>query len=144
MVDNGSADDHKSVGAETAAGKQAQDLSDLSSRDIVLPSTASMTLRIACFFIISAGVLAITNGLTAASDNEWVNLVNGPDIIRYCGAIVLVLGIGAVLAGFVALVKRRISPAFGGAIMGIAGGGLPGFWLGIFALALLAMSDEDL
>lgn len=123
---------------------QEPSLSEKNAGDIVIPNSRSATLRLACFLIISAGIIGIANGLTAASSNAWISVLGEGDSLRYCGILIFIFGIGAIVSGVAALAVRRISPAFAGAVMGIAGGGLAGFWLGILALALLAMSDDDL
>lgn len=131
---------------EPEGGDPAQEqlLSGNNAGDIVTPTSRSVTLRVACFFIISAGVLSIVNGILAASTTGWISILGGGEEVRYCGVLISILGMSAIVSGVAALALRRITPAFAGAVMGIAGGGLAGFWLGILALALLAMSDEDL
>jgi hypothetical protein len=122
---------------------QEQAVPGAATRDIAMPSSLSITFRLACFFIISAGVLGLVNGISAALTSPWVYRLGG-EIVRYCGILVILFGIGAIVSGVAALVMRRISPAFAGAVMGIAGGGVAGFWLGILSLVLLILSDEDL
>jgi len=134
----------KTEESSSADSVQGQSHSENRAGDIVVPNSRSATLRMACFLILSAGILSIVNGLTAASSTGWISELGGGEVVRYCGILVFVLGIGAIVSGVAALALRRISPAFVGAVMGIAGGGLAGFWLGILALALLAMSDEEL
>lgn len=145
MVENTSGiDEMRTEELASSDSVQERPLSGNKAGDIVTPNSRSATLRLACFLIISAGIISIVNGLTAASTNAWITVLGEGDAVRYCGILIFIFGIGAVVSGVTALAVRRISPAFAGAVMGIAGGGLAGFWLGILALAFLAMSDEDL
>jgi hypothetical protein len=145
MVENTTGIDEMKM-VEPVSGDPAheQPLSGNNAGEIVPPTSRSATLRVACFFIISAGVLSIANGISAASTTGWISILGGGEEVRYCGVLIFIFGMGAIVSGVAALALRRITPAFAGAVMGIAGGGLAGFWLGILALALLAMSDEDL
>ncbi len=114
------------------------------AQEIVIPTSGSPTLKIASFLVIIAGVLGLMSGLEAAITNSEINILGGGDVVRYCGVLVFVSGIGAIVFGVASLVLRRVSPALAGAVMGIAGGGLIGFWLGIAAIVLLVMSNDDL
>ena len=111
---------------------------------IVTVTARSRHLKSAAMLVIAAGILSMANGLAAMITGGEVYAVDLTiSVGTYCGALVLFLGIGGILCGIVALQMRRLSPALAGAIMGIAGGGLMGFWFGLAAIVLLTLSHED-
>jgi hypothetical protein len=114
------------------------------SSAIVTVTARSRHMKSAALLVIAAGVLSTANGLAAMSTGGEVYAVDLTiPVGTYCGALVLVLGIGGILSGIVALQIKRLSPVLAGAIMGIAGGGIVGFWLGLAAIVLLTLSHED-
>jgi uncharacterized membrane protein HdeD (DUF308 family) len=111
---------------------------------IVTVTARSRHLKSAAMLVIAAGILSMANGLAAMFTGGEVYAVDLTiSVGTYCGALVLLLGIGGILSGVVALKMRRLSPALAGAILGIAGGGLMGFWFGLAAIVLLTLSHED-
>jgi hypothetical protein len=99
-----------------------------------------------CMLTILSGMLSLANGLASVVFESDLSFGTGFGIDRYaaCGFIVIVLGAVAILGGFYSLKYRRISFALAGAAMGMAGGGLVGFWCGLGALIALVLSHEDL
>ncbi len=93
--------------------------------------------------VIAAGVICIANGLMGSLFRGTSQINETFMIEQYCSIIVLVLGVCGIASGIAAVVLRRVSPALAGAVMGMAGGGLVGFWLGLGALVLLSLSFED-
>jgi len=124
--------------------RQEQIPTEAMTSEIVTRTPVSTSLRIASFLTIASGFISIGNGIIVADPGGWANVMGEEYVERYCGILVLVAGIGAILSGIASLVQRRISPAMAGAVMGMAGGGLAGFWFGVVAIVLLFVSDEDL
>ena len=96
---------------------------------------------------IIAGLLALANGLTtlsAATSFQWPDINMELNEFSVCGSMFILLGIVAVAGGVSALRGRYTSLALAGAGAGMIGDGLWGFVLGLVALVLLFMSNEDL
>jgi hypothetical protein len=111
--------------------------------EIVTTRSTSVGLKIAFVFVVAGGFLCLANGAVAIlSDSPFLYGSSAP--VNYCGVLIFVLGIGAVLGGMASIVTRRVSPAFAGAVMVMAGGTFIGFWFGLVAIVLLFMSDDDL
>lgn len=111
---------------------------------IVTVTARSRHLKSASVLVIAAGIVSLGNGLAAMFSSGEVYAVDLTiPIGTYCGALVFALGIGGILSGITALLMRRLSPALAGAIIGMAGGGLVGFWFGLAAIVLLTLSHED-
>ena len=93
-----------------------------------------------------AGVLALVNGLRGIFSETSIAL--GPDVgfsrADVCATIALIFGVVAIAGGMNALKGRHLSLSLAGAFLGMMGGGLIGFWLGLGALILFALSNEDL
>jgi uncharacterized membrane protein HdeD (DUF308 family) len=93
-----------------------------------------------------AGVLSVYNGVVGV--NAGIGL--GFDIYReglkysFCGVFLVVFGIIAIVGGLFAIKGRHVILAIIGACLGMAGGGLAGFWLGLTAMVLFFLSDADL
>ena len=95
---------------------------------------------------IVAGVLALINGLRAMVGNGEVSFGLDIGLTRYtfCAFIVLLFGALAITGGVFALKGRHLSLSLAGAVFGMMGGGLIGFYLGLVALVLFGLSDADL
>lgn len=96
---------------------------------------------------IGAGLLAIVNGLRAILEDAYeLGVWSEIPLDKYtiCGSIVIVFGIVAILGGVAALKTRNMILAFTGAAFGMAGDGALGFFLGLAALVLFFLSNEDL
>lgn len=93
-----------------------------------------------------AGILAIINGLSGLFTDSHLAL--GPDssFTRYtfCGMLVAFFGIVATAGGISAMRGKNFTLALVGAVMGMLGSGLLGFFLGLGALVVFALSSEDL
>ena len=102
--------------------------------------------KFAVFLVIVAGIVSLLNGLVAVYANSSFEVGPSLGINRYsfCGVLVIVLGVGAILGGTASFKLRRLTPGFAGAAMGMVAGGLFGFWCGLAALVLFFLSDEDL
>lgn len=107
-------------------------------RDTYMLLGGSMTLL--------AGILAIINGLTGLFTDSYLAL--GPDssFTRYtfCGILVVIFGIIAVAGGISGIKRKNFALAVAGSVMGMIGGGLYGFCLGLGALIIFGLSNQDL
>lgn len=95
---------------------------------------------------IGVGLLSLFNGVQGlAFGGEFQS---GPDLgfsmFAACGVIFMLFGVVAIAGGMLALRGKHISLAFVGAFLGVLGGGMYGFWLGLVAIAALVFSDADL
>ncbi len=113
------------------------------SSAIVTVTARSRHLKSASMLVIAGGIVSLANGIVAIFAGGDVDVGITIPVGTYCGALVLSLGIGGILSGITAYMLRRISPALAGAVMGMAGGGIVGFWLGLAAIVLLTLSHED-
>ncbi len=95
---------------------------------------------------LAAGILALINGLRAIVSNSPIALGPEASFTKYtaCGIMVILFGIVAVAGGICALRGRNFTLALAGAVFGILGGGLFGFFLGFGALVVFGLSNEDL
>jgi len=95
---------------------------------------------------ILAGVFALINGLGELLADDFLPL--GPDSSftrsTFCGVLVVVFGVVAVAGGLSGIKKKNISFALAGAVMGMLGGGLFGFCLGLGALVMFSLSKADI
>jgi membrane associated rhomboid family serine protease len=93
-----------------------------------------------------AGVFALINGLGVLLADNFLAL--GPDssFTRYtfCGVLVVLFGVIAVAGGLSGIKRKNISLALAGAVMGMLGGGLYGFFLGLGALVAFSLSKADI
>lgn len=93
-----------------------------------------------------AGVLAIINGLRGLFTDGYLAL--GPDSSftrdTYCGILVLVFGVIAVAGGISGIKRKSFALALAGSVMGMMGGGVYGFFLGLGALIIFGFSNQDL
>lgn len=64
-----------------------------------------------------------------------------PDAL--CGASIILFGIVAIAGGISALMARHFSLALVGALLGMIGGGIVNFFLGVLAFAFFFFADED-
>lgn len=92
-----------------------------------------------------AGVLAIINGLRGLLTRSSFAVGPADTLFReaYCGILVLIFGIIAVAGGISGIRRKSFFLAAAGAILGMLGGGLFGFYLGLGALILFGLSDQD-
>jgi len=93
-----------------------------------------------------AGVLAIINSLRGLFMDSSMALgpVNAFTRETYCGILVLVFGIVAVAGGISGIKEKSFALAVAGAVLGMLGGGVYGFFLGLGALIIFGLSNQDL
>jgi len=96
--------------------------------------------------IIIAGLLALFNGfmsLLGETSSDLFDIVI--DLNRYsiCATMIIAFGAVAIVGGISAIRGKNISLALAGAALGMLGGGIVGFWLGLTALLFLFLSSED-
>ncbi|MBU0624132.1 MAG: hypothetical protein KJ672_04740 [Candidatus Thermoplasmatota archaeon] len=93
-----------------------------------------------------AGVLAIINGLRGLFSDSSLALGPADTVIREtsCGILVLIFGIVAVAGGISGIKRKSFALAVAGSIMGMMGGGAYGFYLGLGALIIFGLSNQDL
>jgi len=95
---------------------------------------------------ISAGVLSLANGVTGifGESSTTFGLDVGFSRTDLCGIILIAFGIVSIAGGMCALRGRYLFLSFAGAFLGMMGGGLIGFWLGLGALIVFAVFGEDI
>jgi len=101
---------------------------------------------LAGWMIIIAGLLALFNGfmsLLGETSSDLFDIVI--DLNRYsiCATMIIAFGAVAIVGGISAIRGKNISLALAGAALGMLGGGIVGFWLGLTALLFLFLSSED-
>ena len=101
---------------------------------------------IAGILTLITGVLSIYNGIAGVNSAVGLGLDVFRDDLKYsfCGAFLVAFGIVAIVGGYFAIKGRHVILAVIGACLGMAGGGLAGFWLGLTAMVLIFLSDTDL
>jgi len=62
----------------------------------------------------------------------------------FCGILVVIFGIIAVAGGISGIKRKNFALAVAGSVMGMIGGGLYGFCLGLGALIIFGLSNQDL
>ena len=106
-----------------------------SRRDIYMLLGSGMTLL--------AGIFAIINGLRGLfSDIHTVEYRFAP--YDYCATLFVLFGIIAVAGGISGIMRKSFLLAVAGAIMGMMGGGVYGLYLGLGALILFGLSNQDM
>lgn len=112
----------------------------------LLGKRGGLYLLLGGIFTIMAGILSIVNGLVVViEDKVPLKSIFTFFTIYTCSPILVVFGIVAIASGVHVILKRpSIVIASIGAFLGILGGGFYGFWLGITAIFLFWLSDEDL
>lgn len=93
-----------------------------------------------------AGILALINGMRGLFPDSFIALGLDSSFTRYtfCGVLVVFFGIVATAGGISAMRGKNFTLALVGAVMGMLGSGLLGFFLGLGALVVFALSSEDL
>lgn len=109
-------------------------------RDFYLVLGATLT--------IIAGVLSLMNGLEGllARTNLFTFLPSaGESLIPACGILLVMFGVVAIAGGAYALRPRpHLTPVLLGAGLGMLGGGVYGFFLGLAAIVLFWLANVDL
>lgn len=97
------------------------------------------------YLTIAAGVLSIVNGVSSIFNyTESIQFELISELSHACAFVVVILGIISILSGLVTLKLGRVSPGLVGAVLGMIGGGYFGFWVGLGALVMFALSGSDL
>jgi len=95
---------------------------------------------------ILAGIMALANGLMGASIGSTVAI--GPDSpvnrLTICSVLVIIFGMIAIAGGLSAIRGKHFTLALVGAVLGMVGGGWGGFFVGLGAIVLFMMSNQDL
>ena len=95
---------------------------------------------------ILAGIMALANGLMGASIGSTVAI--GPDSpvnrLTICSVLVIIFGMIAIAGGLSAIRGKHFTLALVGAVLGMVGGGWGGFFVGVGAIVLFMMSNQDL
>lgn len=102
---------------------------------------------LAGWLTIVAGLLTFFNGLMAVfggTSSIWFDFDIGLDRYTVCGMMIMAFGAVAIAGGASAVRGKSLSLALAGAALGAIGGGFVGFLLGLTAIALLFLSNEDL
>lgn len=101
---------------------------------------------LAGWMTVVAGVLAFFNGFMSLFGHSSIDLFDifiEPDRYTICGIAIMASGVIAILGGISAIRGWNISLALVGAALGMMGGGIVGFWLGIASILFLFLSSED-
>jgi hypothetical protein len=97
---------------------------------------------------IIAGVLSLINGLEGllARTHLFTFLPSaGESLVPVCGIILVLFGVVAIAGGVYALRPRPyLTPVLLGAALGMLGGGVYGFFLGLAAILLFWLANVDL
>ncbi|OGS43979.1 MAG: hypothetical protein A3K76_00630 [Euryarchaeota archaeon RBG_13_57_23] len=106
----------------------------------------SYFLTLGADLTIAAGVATLANGTYAILTGTDVQVATDFGLTKeaVCGIIFVLFGIVSVAGGVAALKRMHFSLGLAGAALGMMGGGLIGFWLGLIALVMYALSHEDL
>lgn len=106
----------------------------------------SYFLTLAADLTIAGGVASFANGTFAILTGTEVQVAADLGLSKeaICGFIFVIFGIVSVAGGIAALRRKHFSLGLAGAVLGMMGGGLVGFWLGLIALVMYALSHEDL
>ena len=95
---------------------------------------------------ILAGIMALANGLMGASIGSTVAI--GPDSpvnrLTICSVLVIIFGMIAIAGGLSAIRGKHFTLALVGAVLGMVAGGWGGFFVGLGAIVLFMMSNQDL
>lgn len=102
---------------------------------------------LAGYLTLISGLITLVNGFTTLSNEtlfHWPDVNVALNEFSVCGVVVIIFGAVAIVGGLSAIRGRNISLALAGAAMGMMGGGIWGFALGLTAIVLLFLSNEDL
>lgn len=89
-----------------------------------------------------AGALALKNGFTGVT-GESFGSTNAFYLNSVCGIVFILFGIVSIIGAICALKGKYFVLAIGGAVLGMVGDGVIGFFSGLIALILFALSNED-
>lgn len=89
-----------------------------------------------------AGCLALKNGLTGVT-GETFGSTDAFYLNSVCGIVFIIFGIVSLIGAYCAIQGKFFVLAIGGAVLGMVGDGVIGFFSGLIALILFAISNED-
>ena len=95
---------------------------------------------------VAAGVLALINGVTVLANETsflWLEIDIALNQFSVCATLVIIFGAVAVAGGIAAIRGKHFFLALAGAALGTIGDGVAGFFLGLIAIVLLFLSNED-
>lgn len=109
-------------------------------------SRRSTHLLLGGVLTLTAGIMSLVNGAQGLLEDGSVALGPISNYTRYtfCGILVIMFGLVAIAGGISAIKGKNFTLALAGAALGMMGGGLFGFYLGLGALIVYALSNEDL
>lgn len=102
---------------------------------------------IAGWLTIAAGLLALNNGLRALLDETsflWLDIDITLNRFSVCGILITTVGALAIAGGISAVRGKYFTLALAGAAFGMVGDGIAGLFLGLTAIILLFLSNEDI
>jgi hypothetical protein len=96
---------------------------------------------------LAAGILTLLNGIRALANQAtflWLDIDLPINRYSLCGMLIVVFGAVAVAGGVSALLRKHLSLTLPAAALGMVGDGLAGFYMGLAAIILFFLSDEDI
>jgi hypothetical protein len=105
-------------------------------------------LVLGAILTVIAGVLSLMNGLEGLlAGTHLLSFLPsaGESLVPACGIILVLFGVIAISGGAYALRPRaHLTPVLLGAALGMLGGGVYGFFLGLAAILLLWLANADM
>ncbi|MBN1678612.1 MAG: hypothetical protein JW880_08775 [Candidatus Thermoplasmatota archaeon] len=107
------------------------------------PPGRKIALRLGGLMTLITGILSLNNGLQGMIAGDEFPF--GPYLTRFaaCSIAVIFFGIIAVAGGVSAMRGTHFSLALAGALLGMMGGGIVAFFLGLLAFIFYFFADED-
>jgi hypothetical protein len=105
-------------------------------------------LILGAIFTIIAGVLSLMNGVEGLLSRAGLYSFlpdGGEGLATFCSILLLLFGVISISGGIYAFTPRaHVTPVLIGAGLGMLGGGVYGFFLGLAAILLFWMANVDL
>lgn len=89
-----------------------------------------------------AGCLALKNGFTGVTGENFGS-TDAYYLNSVCGIVFILFGTVSIIGAYCALKGKYFVLAIAGAVLGMVGDGVVGFFSGLIALLLFAISNED-